>query len=86
MAEVAAEGINVDEACTDGGPRKKPIRDVPREVALFLGIGSSLAWLSSVVKLVESLDCVGVCLRAKTGLNQLSIVYCSRADTSLLEG
>jgi hypothetical protein len=50
------------------------MRDVVREVALFFETASSFIWLSSVLKLVESVDCVQVCLRANTGLNQLSIL------------
>lgn len=68
VLEIAA-GVNID-----GEPSKNPMRDVVREVALFFETASSFMWLSSVLKLVESVDCVEVCLRANTGLNQLSIL------------
>lgn len=65
---------NVAGFSIDGEPNKNPMRDVAREVDLYFETASSFTWLSLVRKLVESMDCVGVCLRANTGLNQLSIL------------
>lgn len=74
-------------ALAGGELGRNPTCDETREVGRSLDMASCASLLSSVLKLAkQSVDVIGVCLRAKTGRSQLSILSLGLIESEPVDG